>query len=278
MVKRISTSTRNKSKYLFYGVADDSGTHSSRKGSSKGPDALRKEWNSQFIFCRKDGCHLVEPEKGIPEHIYDVGNIKHKDVTKSVDATLKSKKIPFLIGGDHSLTFKALKAINKHYKNVSLIYFDAHPDYVCSEKNYYGSVLCDTEKLKNIKLNKSFEIGNRSIETEEKNNLKTMISFSAQDVQEKGINYIWKKIKKTVTKNVYVSIDLDSLDPAYAPAVSTPVPGGLTSRELLWLVKKLSTLNPIGWDICELTPKYDIQGMTAHIAARIVREATVSKV
>lgn len=87
-----------------------------------------------------------------------------------------------------------------------------------------------------------------------------------------GVKKVFRKIKSRVGKYIYISIDMDVLDPAFAPGVSSPVPGGLNSNELIYLLKKLSGLKLVGFDVMETNPKYDIQYMTSHLASRIIIE------
>ena len=90
------------------------------------------------------------------------------------------------------------------------------------------------------------------------------------------IQKTFNEIKKRITKNTYLSIDMDVLDPAFAPGVSTPVPGGLNSNELFYLTKKIANLGLIGFDIMEVNPKRDIQNRTSHLASKLLIEIASS--
>jgi agmatinase len=262
-------------KWVLFGVPDETGSHSYRKGSSKGPDAIRKVSLERDVFIHGKTKSLEQPESGeIKDVLFDYGNVKKENVDVMVKHIISMGKKPIVLGGDHSITFQILKGLNEVVKDFSVVYLDAHPDFICSSHRYYGSVMCDAMNLKNINLSKSVEVGVRAPEKEELINLKQkhLMTITPFEIAEKGIKAVVEKIKKRVGKNVYLSIDVDVLDPAFAPGVSTPVPGGLTSNEFLYLIKELSKLNIIGFDLMEVTPNYDLQNITSHLAARAIAE------
>lgn len=211
------------------GVPDESGSHARRKGSSRGPDAIRKISRRRFVYVHNREESVEQAGAGL---------IKAKArVRKVVENVVKARKIPIVLGGDHSITFEVLKGINAVKKDVSVVYFDAHPDFICSSHFYHGSVMCDASRLKHVNLQTSLEIGIRAPEKEELINIKKrkFKTLSAYDVLDLGVKEVFEIIKKRVGKNVYLSIYLDAVDPAFAPGVNDPAPGGLTSNELLAL-------------------------------------------
>jgi agmatinase len=160
---------------------------------------------------------------------------------------------------------------------VGLLYFDAHPDFVSSTTNYYGSVLTDSSKW--IDFNESLLIGTRSAETEEIENVqKSGIEIvTPLDINEGGIFKIMEKIKSKYNKDrKYISIDLDCLDPAYAPGVSVPSAGGISSIDLISLIKLSVSLGIVGMDIVELSPDFDVNYITSLLTSRILLESIAS--
>jgi agmatinase len=157
---------------------------------------------------------------------------------------------------------------------IALLYFDAHPDFVSSTRNYYGSVITDSSEL--INFTKSILIGTRAAESEELENAskKKLEIITPLDIIEVGINEIIKKIiSKCRTSKVYLSVDLDCMDPGVAPGVSVPAPGGLFPLDLIYMIKKISeNLQVVGMDIVELCPDYDLNQNTANHASRILME------
>jgi agmatinase len=193
---------------------------------------------------------------------------------------ISAKKIPITIGGDHSITTIILKSLNDSLEGekISLLYFDAHPDFVSSTRNYYGSVITDSSKY--INFSKSILIGTRAAEKEELINAieKKLEIITPIDIIESGINATVKRIiRKCGSRKVYMSVDLDCMDPGVAPGVSVPAPGGLFPLDLIYIIKKISeSLDIIGMDIVELCPDYDLNQNTANHAARILMETVAS--
>jgi agmatinase len=271
-----------KADIVVMGVPDESKSHAKRKGASKGPDSLRTASNT-FEFFERDGKTIpICPMKGTLENkkILDFGNISREDLYRLIFDIVTAKKIPITIGGDHSITTIILQAVNEALDGdkVSLIYFDAHPDFVSSTRNYYGSVITDSSNY--IDFKKSVLIGTRAAEQEELLNAskRGLEIVTPLDILEVGINHVVKKIiSKCKSNKVYLSIDLDCMDPGVAPGVSVPAPGGLFPLDLIYMIKKITeNLQVVGMDIVELSPDYDINQNTANHAARILMETISS--
>ena len=267
-----------KADVVIIGVPDESKSHAKRKGASKGPDSLRIASNT-FEFFERDGKTIpICPMKGTLENkrIIDFGNVSREDLYSLIFDILTAKKLPITIGGDHSITTIILQAVHEALDGdkVSLIYFDAHPDFVSSTRDYYGSVITDSSNY--IDFKKSVLIGTRAAEQEELINAskKELQIVTPIDIVEVGINNTVKKIiSKCQSNKVYLSIDLDCMDPGVAPGVSVPAPGGLFPLDLIYIIKKISeNLQVTGMDIVELSPDYDLNQNTANHASRILME------
>ncbi len=264
---------------VIIGVPDESKSHARRKGTSKGPDMIRIASNESDFFERKGKIIPIRPMRGCidDKKILDYGNINRENLYQLIFDLVSSKKIPIILGGDHSITTIALKAIEDFFGNVGLIYFDAHPDFVSSTTDYYGSVL--TDSIKSIDFGQSIMIGIRSAEKEEiinanKTNLELV---TPMDVKELGISRIADRVKSKSNKGKrYISVDLDCLDPAFAPGVSVPSPFGLSSIELIYLMKLAISSGIVGLDIVEYSPDFDINNITASLVARILLESLAS--
>ena len=264
---------------IIIGVPDESKSHAKRKGTSKGPDILRLASNESEFFERNGKIIPIVPMRGRMDnkHILDYGNVKREDLYPLVFDLVSNNKIPIVIGGDHSITTLTLQAIGDLCGKIELLYFDAHPDFVSSTKDYYGSVLTDSSR--SIDFENSMLIGTRAAEAEElENAYKVGLEvISPVDIEELGILKIADKIRsKNNNGKRYISIDLDCLDPAFAPGVSLPSPCGLSSIDLIFLVKSAIESGIIGIDIVELSPEYDINNNTAFLAARILSESIAS--
>ena len=263
---------------VVIGVPDESRSHAKRRGASKGPDSLRVASNSFEFFEREGKIIPICPMKGTLENkkIFDFGNITREDLYRLVFDIVSAKKLPKTIGGDHSITMLILQAIHDALgeDKISLLYFDAHPDFVSSTRNYYGSVITDSSDY--INFAKSILIGTRAAELEELQNASKhgLEIITPLDITEFGINATAKKIiSKCGSSKVYLSLDLDCMDPGVAPGVSVPAPGGLFPLDLIYMIKKISeNLQILGMDIVELSPDYDLNQNTANHASRILME------
>jgi agmatinase len=243
---------------------------------------LRIASNESEFFERNGQLIPISPMRGTFErkNVFDAGNVDNRQRLYNTILDLASKrKLSIIIGGDHSLTTEALKAASAGSRaKLSLLYFDAHPDFVSSTRNYYGSVL--TDSAGSIDFGASMLIGTRAAEPEELANAQNegLKILNPLDIAEIGVDKTAKLIQsRTAGAHTYVSVDLDCLDPAFAPGVSVPSPGGLSTTDLIYLLNRtLSAGNTIGMDIVELSPDFDLNGMTASAAARILSECIAS--
>ncbi len=264
---------------VIVGVPDESKSHAKRKGASRGPDSLRQASNESGFFERNGKLIPVCPILGKISNklIFDYGNIPRENLQKLITDLVANNKIPIVIGGDHSITSTVLQATGDIHGKLGLFYFDAHPDFVSSTTDYYGSVLTDSSRW--IDFSKSMLIGTRAAEPEELENAESvgLEVITPIDVAKSGISQVANKLQaKGYNNKRYVSIDLDCADPAYAPGVSLPSPCGLSSIDLVYLVKLVVNSGIVGIDIVELSPDFDLNNMTANLAARILLESIAS--
>jgi len=175
------------------------------------------------------------------------------------------KKIPFLLGGEHSITLGAVRALYQKYSNLSVLQLDAHLDLLdeyCGSKYTHACVM---RRIKDLKI-PTVQVGIRSIDPESKDYIKKEKIKNIFQAPEIPV----EKILKGLTKTVYLTIDLDVFDPSIMPSVGTPVPGGLGWYEVLDLIEKVAKKkNVVGADVVELCP---IPGLVApnFLAAKLV--------
>jgi len=177
-------------------------------------------------------------------------------VKEAVKVVIDAGKLPVLLGGEHSVTIGAVKAVKEVFTDVSVLHLDAHYDL---KDEYRGSKYnhgCVARRIQEIA--PVVEVGVRSLSKEEKdflntapNNIKTI---SVYDILE---TFDWKKqASRALTDTVYITIDLDVLDPSLVSSVGTPEPGGLGWYEFLDLLKIITKdKKVVGFDIVELSPK-----------------------
>ena len=217
----------------------------------------------------------------------------HKLMTKKVKEVLDNEGIPVMLGGDHSITYANVRAFAKKYKNIGMIHFDTHAD--CAPQGRTGFkydhgahirriMELDCMKGKNYSL-----VGPRGYWPGP--DLYKWMSdtdfqwFTMLDVEELGIDLIAKEIADRAndgTDAVYLSWDIDSFDPAYAPGTGEPEPNGLTSREGMRMMRLLSTSfdpDKFAMDLVEIAPAYDVSdsssyngGITSGLGQRLIIE------
>jgi agmatinase len=264
------------SEIVIVGIPDESKSHALRKGTSDAPHKIREISSIRDTYKRGDETSLGLPLDEITKKVYDYGNIERNQIEYTIDNIVSGSKIPISIGGDHSISIEIIKSVSKKYGSLSLVYFDAHPDFVSSIHGYYGSVFYDV--LPYIDVKTSMQIGIRTPEKEEIDNIKKygLKVITPFDIVRDGIQKTEKTILNKIGKNVYVSLDMDAIDPAFAPGVSVPVPLGLRNIEVALLLKSIAGRGIRGLDIMEVCPNYDIKDRTSHLASRIIGEVISS--
>jgi agmatinase len=261
------------SDYVIVGLPDESHSHSLRKGTSKAPDQIRKISRERDVYVENGIESVAYTNLGKSSaKIFDLGNVSRSSIPEVFEKLMKDEKIPITMGGDHSLTSLIIKTIGKKSKPISLAYFDAHPDFISSTQDFYGSVIYDCMPYLDIK--SSVMIGIRSPELEEIQNIKKygMSVYSPTDIQYFGLKHTLNEILSTLGKNIYISFDMDCVDPSFAPGVSVPVPMGLDPLTSSILMQNISKCGIIGMDMMEVCPAFDVQDNTSHLASRMISE------
>jgi agmatinase len=186
--------------------------------------------------------------------------------------TLDQKKALF-IGGEHLVSYPLIKALTKQYPDLVVLHFDAHadlrPDYLGQELSH-ATVMRQVSKI--VKEKSIFQFGIRSGTREEFAYAKEKTTLFIEAVLEPLVS-ILPQIKG---RPVYLSIDIDVADPAYAPGTGTPEAGGCSSRELMAVIHTLQDQNIVGMDLVEVSPMNDINDQTSLLAAKLIREAILT--
>jgi arginase len=173
---------------------------------------------------------------------------------------------PLSLGGDHSVTYPAVRAVARVHHPLTILHVDAHPDlYDCFQGDRYSHACPFARIMEEGLAERLVQVG-----------IRTMTREQREQVDRFGIEVIdmaeWLAGERPRTDGkVYLTIDLDALDPAFAPGVSHPEPGGLATREVLALVQQLEG-DLVGADVVEYNPRRDAAGITAIVAATIVKE------
>jgi agmatinase len=181
---------------------------------------------------------------------------------------LSKKKFPILLGGDHLITLPIVEELFRRYPNLHIIQVDAHADL---REDYLGESLSHSTVMRKVVDHlgegRLFQIGIRSGTEDEFKLARRMKSIVSLDPLS-----LSSMIKRLRNQPVYITLDLDVMDPSLFPGVGTPEPGGLTFKEFISLLKKLQTLHVVGFDMVELTPDYDPTGISSVTASVILRE------
>jgi agmatinase len=189
---------------------------------------------------------------------------------------LKTGKIPITIGGEHTITYGIAKALGKTASKTAIVSFDAHLDL---RNEYSGLKMSHTTFMRRtneeVKPAKIIEIGTRAVCREELKYAKEagIEFFTTQYVRKEGTDHVTKQLREKLEKyeNVYVSVDMDILDPAFVPAVQNPEGDGLEMHYLLDILNGICDKRVVGFDVLEIAPDYD-RGVSAVQAARVIFE------
>lgn len=235
------------------------------KGSAKAPKQIRKNLH--------DGSSNYMSETGFDifqdVELTDSGDLTISDyhqIANQISEKINLKFPSIFLGGDHSITYPITQALRNDYPKFDILHFDAHPDIYDEYEGDKFSHACPFARIMETGVvNKLVSVG-----------IRNMSSALTAQAKKFGIEIIlMKDIHKMRRLNfqnpLYISIDLDVLDPAFAPGVSHHEPGGLTSRELIQILH-LVKAPIIGADIVELNPDRDPLGITAAVAAKILKE------
>ncbi|MDQ7788744.1 MAG: agmatinase [Eubacteriales bacterium] len=263
-----------RSSMVIVGAPLDS-TTSFRGGTRLGPRAIREMSYNLEDYSIELGSEISNVT------FFDAGDLEFplgyleeslNRIEQVADRIVGDGKIPVFLGGEHLITLPIVKAVAKHYPELVVIHLDAHADL---REEYLGAKLSHATVMRRVSEIVSpsnlFQFGVRSATREEIIFARDNGYMSIDDVLG-GLEEVTPILKG---RPVYLTLDIDVVDPAFAPGVGTPEPGGIDSRELLQSVYYLYDLNVVGLDIVEVNPTYDVSGRTAALAAKVLREAII---
>ncbi|EFC5425398.1 agmatinase [Escherichia coli] len=261
--------------WVITGVPFDMAT-SGRAGGRQGPAAIRQvstnlAWEHNrfpWNFDMRDRLNVVD----CGDLVYAFGDAREmsEKLQAHAEKLLAAGKRMLSFGGDHFVTLPLLRAHAKHFGKMALVHFDAHTDTYANGCEFdHGTMFYTAPKEGLIDPNHSVQIG---IRTEfDKDNGFTVLD--ACQVNDRSVDDIIAQVKQIVgDMPVYLTFDIDCLDPAFAPGTGTPVIGGLTSDRAIKLVRGLKDLNIVGMDVVEVAPAYDQSEITALAAATLALE------
>jgi len=236
------------------------------KGTALAPQKIRGALKSDSSnMCTESIVDLsAEPQ------FLDLGDLNIKnyidDIEQPIKNILEKEAFVLSLGGDHSVTYPILKAYGKKYKNLNILQLDAHPDlYNEYEGNIYSHACPFARIMEENLAERLVQVGIRTMNPHQQEQAKR---FNVETIDMKQ----WHpSFNPAFNGPVYISLDMDVLDPAFAPGVSHHEPGGLSTREVIQIIQKLK--GPIvGADIVEVNPRQDPLGITAMAAAKFLKE------
>lgn len=267
----------------FLGVPMDIGT-SWRSGTRFGPKQIRSESAMLRPYNMATGAAPFDSLNAgdIGDLAINTFSLKEslRIIEDSYHAILSGGVIPMAMGGDHSITLPILRAIAAKYGPVALVHVDAHADVnddMFGERETHGTVFRRAYEEGLIVADKTYQIGIRGTGYGADDFTEAQgwgfQHFPAQELWGRQLHNMGAEIRRDIgNRPVYISYDIDSLDPAYAPGTGTPEIGGLTTAQALELIRSLKGLNIVGCDLVEVSPPYDTSGNTALTAANLLYE------
>ncbi len=262
--------------FTVIGVPYD-GAACARKGAALAPERLRF-WSTHLTPFSEDRTRLGELR------ICDLGDVPINDPARDFQSVYKKvstlPNVPIILGGDHSISIPVFEAQRKRYQDqrLGVLWLDAHPD-LCDV--FTGSKLSHACVMRRaldfgIESRDVCMVGVRSWEDQEIGLIENggFNVYTAATIAERGIRSVASSVysKLSLCDAVHISLDIDCLDPAFAPGTGIPEAGGLTSREVVTLIKAMQGLPLVGLDLVEVSPPIDSSEATIFAALKIIME------
>lgn len=250
------------------GIPNDDNS-SATKGAAEAPDCIRRELNSDaYSVWTETGFDL-----GLPGRLVDHGDLRFDgmadpwDVIEHGVARVLADGAPLIcLGGDHAITHPILRALRPRQPRLTIVHIDAHADiYDAYQGNPRSHASPFARILEQGLVDRLIQIGLRTINDHHREQFRR---FGVEVVEMRDVD---QNLTLALATPVYLSVDMDGLDPAFAPGVSHREPGGLSTRQVIALIQSIN--QPlIGADVVEYNPRCDVAGVTATVAAKLVKE------
>ncbi len=260
--------------YILLGLPYDK-TSSFRIGTNKGPEEIRKASYCFEPYLMEYGISLDQlylHDAGDIEEIKNFEELREK-ISEAISRIIGKDKFPIILGGEHSVSPPIVSSIQKNVSDLKILVLDAHLDFRDEYEGMKHSHATVSRRISEIVGIENITVGGvRSISSESAEKERPLFFTPAQMKE----NDRFDEILEETNEPIYLSIDMDVVDPSYAPGVGNPEPFGLSSFKMKELVSRLSP-HLIGMDIVEINPKYDRSNMTANLGARLIHELIGSR-
>ena len=250
-------------KIIIQGIQFDEKS-SFQKGPKLAPPLIREALHCGSINMFSENLTSIDNSKIEDKGDFEI--INYFDIEKITKTHLDSGAKVFTLGGDHSITFPIIKAHFEKYSKLDILHIDAHADlYDNFEGDPYSHACPFARIMENGLAVKLVQVGIRTLNAHQAEQAEKF-NIEIHEMKNLDLSTI-PKFKNPL----YISLDMDGFDPAFAPGVSHHEPGGLTSRQVIDLIQSIET-EVIGADIVEYNPNRDFQNMTAFLAAKMMKE------
>lgn len=226
-------------------------------------DALASDASNSWAERGVDTATLIDDRGDV---IFHERERPHDTIERAIQRIVEDDCLPFVLGGDHSITWPIIRALHAKRPKLTIVQFDAHPDLYDSYNGNRLSHACQFARIMEERLaTKLVQVGIRTMNDEQRMQAK---KFGVEVID----MHAWMDGVRSEPKGpVYVSLDVDAIDPGFAPGVSHREPGGLTPREVIDAIQRIP--GPIiGADLVEYNPLRDVSGVTATLCAKLVKE------
>jgi len=239
------------------------------KGAADAPPQIRAALRSDaWNLTSENGTDLSDDSI-----FFDAGDIEPVPgsemsvlIENSVHTLIADGLAPISLGGDHSITYPIIRAFARRYNNLSILHFDAHPDIYDSYQGNRNSHASPFARIMEHRLVKRLvQVGVRTFTADQREQVR---KFGVESIEMRNIT---PGLQLEFDAPVYISFDVDALDPAFAPGVSHREPGGLSTRQAIELIQRLKG-KVVGADIVEFNPRMDPLHVTGTVCAKIFKE------
>jgi arginase len=261
-------STGQRAKLALIGIRYDENS-SFTKGAADAPPQIRAALRSDAWNLNSENGTDLSGESTF----FDAGDIEPVPgsdmitlIDNSVSTLLSDGLAPISLGGDHSITYPIVRAFARKYNNLSILHFDAHPDLYDSYQGNRNSHASPFARIMEQRLVKRLvQVGIRTFTTHQREQVK---KFNVESIE---MHNLATNLRLEFDTPVYISFDIDALDPAFAPGVSHREPGGLSTRQAIDLIQRLKG-QVVGADIVEFNPRMDPLHITGTVCAKLLKE------
>lgn len=268
MPEQLSTTAEQRAKLAIIGIRYDENS-SFMKGAADAPPQIRAALRSAaWNLTSEDGTDLSD--ESIFFDAGDIGPVPGSEMSTLIENSLHTLiadgLTPISLGGDHSITYPIVRAFSRKYRDLSILHFDAHPDIYDSFQGNRHSHASPFARIMEHKLAKRLvQVGIRTFTSDQREQVK---KFGVESIEMRDLA---AGLQLEFDSPVYISFDVDALDPAFAPGVSHREPGGLSTRQAIDIIQRLKG-KVVGADIVEFNPRMDPLHITGTVCAKILKE------